>query len=75
MPVVVLDVEIPAWNEVVLQSVLFGIDMTPDNHRDKGNTVVELTGTWDKLNSAVNRIHKKQPMVPVLAVMESKLIE
>lgn len=75
MPVVVLDVGIPAWNEVVVQSVLFGLDMTPDNHRDTGKTLVELTGTWEKLNAAVKRIRKKQQGVSILAVMESKLIE
>lgn len=74
MPVAVLDVTIPAWNEVVIQSVLLGVDMTPDTHREQGNTLVELTGTWEKLRQVVERIHKRQP-VPVLAILESKEIE
>lgn len=74
MPVAVLDVAISAWNEVVIQSVLLGIDMTPDVHREQGSTLVELTGTWEKLRQVVERIHKKQS-VPVLALMESKEIE
>lgn len=75
MPVMMLDVPIPAWNQVVVQSVLYGLDMCPDNHRENGNTVVEITGTWDKLNKALARMKLRGPEIPeLLAVMESKVI-
>lgn len=72
MPVIVLDVPIRAWNETVIQSVLHGLDMCPENHREQGNTVVEITGTWDKLNTTLGRIKRKQPEVDLLGVMETK---
>lgn len=73
MPVIVLDVPIPAWNQVVVSSVLYGLDMTPDDHRENGNTVVEITGTWNKLNAAFTRMKKRGPEIPkLLAVMETK---
>jgi hypothetical protein len=76
MPVMVLDVPIPAWNQVVLQSVLHGLDMSPDNHRSVGSTIVEVTGTWEKLQQVLTRIKQKAPETPeLLAVMESKLID
>lgn len=75
MPVAVLDVQIPTWNRVVIESVLHGIDMYPDTHRATGNTVVELTGTWEKLNQVINKVNKKSIDPPILlAVMESKQI-
>ena len=74
MPVMVLDVPIRAWNEVVVQSVLFGLDLMPDEHREIGNTIVEITGTWEKLNSALTRIRRKANP-ELLAVMESKEID
>lgn len=76
MPVMVLDVPVRAWNEVVLQTVLHGLDMCPDIHREHGSTVVEVTGTWEKLNQVLARIKRKGPEIPeLLGVMESKLIE
>jgi hypothetical protein len=72
MPVIVLDVPMPAWNETVIQSVLHGLDICPDYHREKGNTVVEITGTWQKLNTTLTRIKAKQPGVELLGVMETK---
>lgn len=72
MPVMVLDVPIEAWNETVIQSVMHGLDICPDYHREKGNTVVEITGKWDKLNTTLRRIKVKQEKVLLLAVMESK---
>jgi hypothetical protein len=76
MPVMVLDVPIPAWNQVVLQSTLYGLDLTPDDHRAEGNTIVEITGTWEKLNQVLTRIKSKGPAIPeLLAVMESKQLD
>jgi hypothetical protein len=76
MPVIVLDVPVPAWNEVVIQSVLYGLDMSPDSHRQEGNTIVEITGTWEKLNQVLTRIKRRGPELPkLLAVMESKQID
>jgi hypothetical protein len=73
MPVIVLDVPIPAWNTVAFETAMLGLDLTPDYHREKGNTVVEITGTWDKLNQVFTRIKKWGPSVPqLLAVMERK---
>jgi hypothetical protein len=72
MPVIVLDVPVRAWNETVVQSVLHGLDLCPDYHRETGNTLVEITGTWDKLNTTLTRIKRKQPLVQLLGVMESK---
>lgn len=72
----VLDVPESSWNEVVLQSVLFGLDMCPDNHNEKVSTIVEVTGSWDKLNAALIRMRKWGPEFPhLLEVMESKPIE
>jgi hypothetical protein len=71
MPVMVIDVPVESWNETILQSVMYGLDFCPDNHREIGNTVVEITGTWEKLNTTLTRIKKKRD-VQLLAVMESK---
>jgi len=74
--VVVLDVPKAAWNNVVIQCVVLGLDYTPDDHREKGNTVVEITGTWEKLNTVVARIKRRGPELPeLLAVMESKPLD
>jgi len=76
MAVMVLDVPVPAWNNVIFQSAMLGLDVTPDSHREKGNTVVEITGTWEKLNQVFTRIKKWGPEVPeLLAVMESKSLD
>jgi len=76
MAVIVLDVPIPAWNNVVFQSAMLGLDISPDNHRERGNTIVEITGTWEKLNQVLTRIKKWGPEIPeLLAVMESKPID
>jgi hypothetical protein len=76
MAVMVLDVPVAAWNQVVLQSTLYGLDMWPDDHRQAGNTVVEITGTWEKLNQVLARIKRWGPEIPeLLAVMESKPID
>lgn len=76
MPVMILDVPESAWNEVVVQSVLFGLDICPDSHQEKTSTIVEITGSWEKLNAALIRMRKKGPEFPhLLEVMESKLIE
>lgn len=76
MPVMVLDVPIPAWNNVVIQVVMHGLDMWPDFHREKGNTVVEVTGSWDKLNLVLHRIKERGPEIPeLLSVMGSKEIQ
>lgn len=73
MAVMVLDVPAPAWNEVVLQTTLFGLDICPESHREQGNTVVEITGTWEKLQQVLTRIKLKGPEIPeLLGVMESK---
>jgi hypothetical protein len=48
------------------------LDICPDYHREKGNTVVEITGTWQKLNTTLTRIKAKQPGVELLGVMETK---
>lgn len=75
MPVMVLDVPVPAWNETVLQSVLYGLDICPDSHVE-GNTVVEITGTMEKLQQVFDRICSRAPDLPVLlAVLESKPID
>lgn len=74
MPVMVLDVPSLAWNEVVLQSTLYGLDMCPDSHRENQRTVVEITGSWEKLNQVLNAV-KKKANPELLAVMESKQID
>lgn len=75
MPVMVLDVPVLAWNETVLQSVLYGLDMCPDTHAEK-DTVVEITGTLEKLQQVFDRICSKAPELPVLlAMLESKPID
>lgn len=74
MPVMILDVPLECWNETVVQSVMHGLDFSPDYHRENGNTIVEITGTWDKLNTTLTRIKDRQIKVQLLAVMESKEI-
>lgn len=76
MAVAVLDVPISAWNNVVFQCAMLGLDMEPYDHREKGNTIVEITGTWEKLNQVFTRIKKWGPEIPeLLAVMESKQVD
>lgn len=76
MAVAVLDVPIPAWNNVVFQCAMLGLEFTPDNHRENGNTVVEITGTWEKLNQVFTRIMRRGHVFPeLLAVMESKPLD
>lgn len=76
MAVLVLDVPVAAWNNVVFQSAMLGLDLTPDSHRERGNTIVEITGTWEKLNQVLTRIRKWGPHYPeLLAVMESKPVD
>lgn len=76
MPVMVLDVPARAWNEVVLQSVMYGLDMCPESHRENTNTVVEITGTREKLHQVLTRIKDRAPDMPeLLGIMESKLID
>lgn len=73
MPVMTLEVPEPAWNQVVMQSVLFGLDMTPEKQSDDGKpTVVEITGSWIKLQQVYNRMRKWGPNLPyLLTVSES----
>jgi ribosome biogenesis protein Tsr3 len=67
MPVMVLEVPLPAWNQVVIQSVLFGLDMSPDKHSESGKpTVVEVTGSWEKLQQAYSKMRKWGPELPHL---------
>ena len=76
MPVMVLDVPSSAWNETVLQSVLYGLDMCPDTHRSEGSTVVEITGSWEKLNQVLNKVKRRTFVAPqLLGVMENKQID
>lgn len=76
MAVLVLDVPIPCWNNVIFQAAMLGLDVSPDDHREKGNTVVEITGTWEKLNQVFTRIKSRGPVIPeLLAVMESKSMD
>jgi ribosome biogenesis protein Tsr3 len=77
MAVMVLDVPTPEWNNVVFQSAMLGLDISPDDHREKGNTVVEITGTWEKLNQVFARIKAREirAFTELLAVMESKPLD
>ncbi len=59
MPVMILDVPVPAWNEVIIQTVMYGLDYSPDFHRESGNTLVEITGTNEKLHQVLTQINKK----------------
>jgi hypothetical protein len=74
MAVMMVDVPKPSWNEVVIQCVLFGLDYCPDIHRQEGNTLVEITGTREKLHQVLTRVQKKVS-VENLGVVESKLID
>jgi len=76
MAVMVLDVPVRCWNTVVFEAAMLGLDLTPDDHREKGNTIVEITGTWEKLRQVFTRIMKWGPEVPeLLALMESKPLD
>lgn len=74
MPLMVLDVPKPAWNEVMLQATLFGLSVCPESNSPNPSTVVEVTGTWEKLNAVLSRVSKRVN-VDLLAVMESKVID
>lgn len=72
----VLDVPLPSWNETVLQCVLYGLDFCPDQHKQEGATVVEITGTVEKLQQVFDRISSRAPDLPVLlGMIESKPID
>jgi len=77
MAVLVLDVPIPAWNNVVFQAAMLGLDLVPDDHRETGNTVVEITGTWEKLNQVLTRIRARESkqLIELLTVMEFKSLD
>ena len=74
MPVMTLEVPEPAWNQVVLQSVLFGLDMSPDKHNSDGKpTVVDITGSWLKLQQAYTRMRKYGPHLPYLLTVSEEV--
>lgn len=74
MPVMTLEVPKPAWNQVVMQSVLFGLDMTPDKVNDNGKpTIVEITGSWIKLQQAYSRMRKWGPNLPYLLEVNGEM--
>ena len=73
MPVMTLEVPEPSWNHVVMQTVLFGLDIWPMEHSTDGKpTVVQVTGSWQKLQQVYTRMRKWGPELPhLLAVTES----
>lgn len=76
MAVAILDVPVSAWNEVVIQATLHGLDLCPDDHRESGNTVVEITGTEEKLNLVYDRIKQRCKEQPeLLAILDHKPID
>jgi hypothetical protein len=74
MPVMTLEVPLPAWNQVVMQSVMFGLDVFPDIHNDDDKpTVVEITGSWLKLQQAYTRMRKWGPEIPHLLAVNGTI--
>jgi hypothetical protein len=73
MPVMTLGVPIPAWNQVVISSVLHGLDMCPETHAEEGKTLVEITGTNQKLTQVLTHI-RKRIAVDLVEVIASKEI-
>lgn len=56
---IVLDVPRPAWNDTVMAAVVFGLDISPDRPEDQGSTIVDLCGSWEKLQQAFTYCTRK----------------
>lgn len=75
MPVLTLEVPERSWNDVVMSAIVFGLDMWPDNHGNTGKpTVVELSGSWQKLQQAFNRMKRFGPEFPSLIEVNGALL-
>ncbi len=57
MPNAVIRVPDSLWNHVNVKATLFGVDVFPE-HPTGDITTVELTGSWDKLNSLVKLVRR-----------------
>ncbi len=74
MPVMTLEVPEPAWNQVVIQTVMFGLDMSPDKHNSDGKpTVVQVSGSLQKLQQAYTRMRKWGPNLPYLLAVSKEV--
>lgn len=74
MPVIFLDVSNEEWNDVAMPVILFGLDMTPDSPARHGNTVVEITGSNEKLAQVFSKIRRKTRRVVLLGYTNKKEI-
>lgn len=68
---IVLGVPRPAWNDVVMAATVFGLDMEPDNPEDTGPSIVEMTGSWDKLQLAYSYCTRKADRPTLVSVAGS----
>ncbi len=73
MPVMTLEVPKAAWNQVAIQAVMFGLDISPEKPSEEDKLfVVQLTGSLTKLQQAYTRMRKYGPSLPyLLAVHET----
>lgn len=56
MAVMRLKVPRPKWNDITIAAITLGLDMAPDQPIETGEaTDVEVTGSWQKLQQALNR--------------------
>lgn len=55
----VLEVPLPAWNDIAISAIVFGLDISPDRPGDHGPTTVEICGSWEKLQQAYNYSRRK----------------
>lgn len=56
MAVMRLNVPRHKWNDIQIAAVTLGLDIAPDHPGETEDiTAVEVTGTWEKLQQALNR--------------------
>lgn len=56
MAVMRLKVPRHKWNDITVAAVTFGLDIAPDHPTEEEEvTDVEVTGSWEKLQQALNR--------------------
>lgn len=65
MPVMILNVPRPKWNDVQMAAATHGLDIAPDRPAEEGPTRVEITGSWEKLQQTLNKAGNGVRMVGV----------
>ena len=71
----VLDVPRPAWNDIAMSAVVFGLDIEPDRPEDDGSTIVEMCGSLEKLQQAFTYSKRKVDGPKIVRVAGSLPLE